>query len=77
VTGTYISLHHSLSLSSQHFDGLEHIHNSLIPHSLQDNAEGDEYTSTANTSTGRGDQILSTGYLYIYIKAILGWLCWL
>ena len=47
----YLVLNHRWSLSTQHLDCLIHVDNSLVSHSLQDDAESDEDTGSANTST--------------------------
>lgn len=50
-TPSYLRLHHGWPLSTEHLDGLEQVDHSLVPHPLQNNAQGDEHTSPPNTST--------------------------
>ena len=44
----YQSLHHSWSLDSQVFDGLEHVHESLGNHPLQNDVQRNEHSSASN-----------------------------
>lgn len=67
---SYLCLHHCRSLSSECLYGLEEVDHSLVPHPLQDDAQGDEYTSPSNTSTDQHAQwqTLVTNYHIHYIS---------
>lgn len=47
-----LSLDHSWSLRPEHLHSLEDINHSFVTHSLQDDAEGDEDSSSADTGAG-------------------------
>ena len=52
----YQSLHHGRSLNTQVFDGLEHIHQPLCHHPLQQDVECYEYTTATNTIAAVGEE---------------------
>ena len=47
----YLCLHHGWSLRAQHLYGLKHVDDSLVPHPLQHDAQCDEYSRPAHSST--------------------------
>lgn len=47
-TATHLRLHHGRSLRPQHFHRLKDVHHALVPHPLQDDAEGDEDSGSAH-----------------------------
>lgn len=49
----YLCLHHCRALCAEGLHGLEHVNHTLVPHALQDNAQGDEHTGAAHTSTAQ------------------------
>ena len=52
----YQSLHHGRSLNTQVFDGLEHIHQPLCHHPLQQDVECYEYTTATNNIAAVGEE---------------------
>lgn len=46
---SHLCLHHSWSLCPQHFHCLKDVYYAFVSHSFQDDAEGDENTSSTNT----------------------------
>lgn len=61
----HLCLNGGRSLGAQHLDSLEDVHHALVPHPLQNDAEGDEHTGPAHSGTvgPRGGNILRAGYI--------------
>lgn len=53
LCSAYLCLHHCRALCAEGLHRLEHVNHTLVPHALQDNAQGDEHTGAAHTSTAQ------------------------
>lgn len=53
--GAHLRLHHGRPLGPQHLHGLEDVHDALVPHALQHDAERDEHARPAYAGTGGGE----------------------
>ena len=55
---SYQCLDHGWTLDSEVLDGLEHVHQSLSHHPLQDDVQGNEYSTPPNAIAGGEESTL-------------------
>lgn len=62
---TYLCLHHGRPLSAKVADGLEHVNNTLILHTLKHLTQGDENPSATHTRTENENTINYLGVKHL------------